>query len=87
MDAVAVLRLFHVRFPRDMIMPEKELRNLVATNGFTIANPLYRLDDNGRYFEYRMTIRSKSREQAGELARALERTHSVVEFRIAPAGD
>jgi len=70
-----------------MIMPEKELRNLVATNGFTIANPLYRLDDNGRYFEYRMTIRSKSREQAGELARALERTHSVVEFRIAPAGD
>lgn len=79
--------LFHVRFPRDMIMPEGELRALVAANGFTIANLLYRLDDNGRYFEYRMTIRSKSREQAGELARALERTHSVVEFRITPAGD
>jgi putative Mg2+ transporter-C (MgtC) family protein len=79
--------LFHVRFPRDMIMPERALRDLVAANGFTIANLLYRLDDNGRYFEYRMTIRSKSREHAGDLARALEQTHSVVEFRIAPAGD
>ena len=79
--------LFNVRFPRDMIMPEKQLRDLVGSNGFTIANLLYRLDDNGRYFEYRMTIRSKSRDDAGELARALEQTHSVVEFRIAPAGD
>jgi putative Mg2+ transporter-C (MgtC) family protein len=79
--------LFHVRFPRDMIMAEESLRALVAANGFTIANLTYRLDDNGRHFEYRMTIRSKSRDDAGKLARALEQTHSVVEFRIAPAGD
>src|SRR5512134_1530846 len=36
--------LFHVRFPRDMIMPEESLRALVAASGFTIANLTYRLD-------------------------------------------
>ena len=79
--------LFHVRFPRDTIMPEESLRALVAANGFTIANLLYRLDDNGRYFEYRMTIRAKTRDDAGKLARALEQMPTVAEFRIAPAGD
>ena len=48
-----------------MVMPEPELRALVRGDGFTIANLLYRLDDNGRYFEYRMTIRAKSRDEAG----------------------
>jgi putative Mg2+ transporter-C (MgtC) family protein len=78
---------FQVRFPRDMVMPEAELRALVAGVDFSIANLSYRLDDNGRYFEYRMVIRSSRPEQAAKLAQALGDTHSVVEFRIAPTGD
>ena len=68
-------------------MPEPELRALVARLDFSVANLSYRLEDSGRYFEYRMVIRSSHPEQATKLAGALEQTHSVVEFRIAPTGD
>ena len=78
---------FQVRFPRDMVMPEPELRALISRLDFSIANLSYRLEDSGRYFEYRMVIRAKHEAQAARLARALEETHSVVEFRIAPTGD
>ncbi len=78
---------FQVRFPRDMVMPEREVRELVQRFGFSIANLSYRLEDGGRYFEYRMVIRSSRQEQAAKLVQALESTHSVVEFRIAPTGD
>jgi putative Mg2+ transporter-C (MgtC) family protein len=78
---------FQVRFPRDMVMPEPELRALISGLDFSIANLSYRLEEGGRYFEYRMVIRAKHEAQAAKLARALEETHSVVEFRIAPTGD
>jgi putative Mg2+ transporter-C (MgtC) family protein len=78
---------FQVRFARDMVMPEQELRDLVSRFGFSIANLSHRLEDNGRYFEYRMVIRSKDQQDAARLAQALEQTSSVVEFRIAPTGD
>jgi putative Mg2+ transporter-C (MgtC) family protein len=78
---------FQVRFPRDMVMPEGELRELISRFDFSVANLAYRLEDSGRYFEYRMVIRAKREEQAAKLAQALEQTGSVVEFRIAPTGD
>jgi len=78
---------FQVRFPRDGVMPEKELRELVGRFDFTIANLSYQLEDGGRFFEYRMVIRAKSPKHASRLAQALEQTQSVVEFRIAPTGD
>jgi putative Mg2+ transporter-C (MgtC) family protein len=78
---------FQVRFARDMVMPEQELRALVRRFAFSIANLSYRLEDNGRYFEYRMVIRSQDQQDATRLAQALEQTSSVVEFRIAPTGD
>jgi putative Mg2+ transporter-C (MgtC) family protein len=68
-------------------MAEEALRELVRRFDFSIANLSYRLEEGGRYFEYRMVIRAKREEQAARLARALEQTHSVVEFRIAPTGD
>jgi putative Mg2+ transporter-C (MgtC) family protein len=78
---------FQVRFARDMVMPEEELRELVRRSAFSIANLSYRLEDNGRYFEYRMVIRSNDQRDATKLAQTLEQTSSVVEFRIAPTGD
>jgi putative Mg2+ transporter-C (MgtC) family protein len=78
---------FQVRFARDMVMPEPELRELVRRFDFSIANLSYRLEDNGRHFEYRMVIRSNDSTDATRLAQALEQTASVVEFRIAPTGD
>ena len=76
-----------VRFPRDAAMPEPELRALIAQHGFSIANLSYRLNGDGKIFEYRMAIRTNRRDNARRLAETLNKMESVLEFSISPAGD
>ena len=76
-----------VRFARDATIPEPELRALIAQHGFSIANLSYRLNGDGKIFEYRMTIRSLRRDNARRLAETLNKMQSVLEFRISPTGD
>jgi putative Mg2+ transporter-C (MgtC) family protein len=76
-----------LRFSRDAVMPEDEMRKLVAQHGFTIANLAHRLTDEGRTFEYRMVIKSRDRDAAEMLSRDLRTRPEIKEFRIAPTGD
>ena len=76
-----------VRFGRDNVMPETELRATIARHGFTIANLTYRLEDEGSMFEYRMVIRSLDKQNGQRLAETWLRTPSIREFRISPTGD
>jgi putative Mg2+ transporter-C (MgtC) family protein len=77
----------NVRFQRDAVMPEPELRAMIAAHGFSVANLSYRLVREGRLFEYSMVIRTHHSGSAARLANTLNRLPSVVEFRIAPTGD
>ena len=77
----------HLRFKRDAVMSENELRKLVGSHGFSIANLHSRLIDDGESFEYRMVIRSRHRDNAQELSQHLLKLPEVVEFRISPTGD
>ena len=77
----------HVRFRREDTLAEPELRRLITSYGFSIANLSYRLNGDGKFFEYRMVIRTRSWENAQRLARTLTEMPTVVEFRIAPTGD
>jgi putative Mg2+ transporter-C (MgtC) family protein len=76
-----------LKFARDAVMAEAELRGLVGGHGFSIANLSYRLGEDGRTFEYRMVIRSRHRANAEALATHLRALPQVIEFRIAPTGD
>ena len=76
-----------LRFARDAIMPEDDLRKLVGQHGFTIANLSHRLGNDGRSFEYRMVIRSWDKASAERLSQDLRIRPEVLEFRIAPTGD
>jgi len=76
-----------VRFVRDAVMPEDELRRFVAQQGFSIANLSYRYSAESGYFEYQMVIRSRNSADSQRLSDALRATGGVQEFRIAPAGD
>ena len=76
-----------VRFARDGVMPEEDLRALVAGHGFSMANLSYRLIAEGTSFEYRMTIRGMDRSNAQRLVQALSGLPSLREFRISPSGD
>lgn len=78
---------FIVRFAQDAIMPETELRTMVAKHAFTIANLSYRFDKIDGFFEYRMIIRTGRSQNARALSETLSSLASVKEFRLSPAGD
>lgn len=73
-----------VRFPRDAVMPESELRELIRRHGFSLANLSYRLTREGESFEYRMIIRTMSSRNTRRLAETLTGMPTVKEFRIDP---
>ncbi len=76
-----------LRFERNAVMGEKDLRKMIADHGFSIANLSSRLTDGGQQFEYRMTIKSRDRTAAEALSMHLRDLPEVVEFRITPTGD
>jgi putative Mg2+ transporter-C (MgtC) family protein len=78
---------FVLRFASGEVMPEGEVRSLLASHGFSVANLSYRMEAEPGFFEYRMTLRSDREGNAGELSRALSRLESVKEFRVSPTGD
>lgn len=76
----------YVRFARSDVMPEEELKSLLAAHGFAIANMSYRVTDDN-LFEYRMVMRTLDPNNASRLAEVLRLHPSVREFRISPTGD
>ena len=76
-----------LRFARDRVMDEQDMRKLIQNHGFTIANLSSRLLEGGQQFEYRMTIKSRDRNGAGTLSTHLRNLPEVIEFRITPTGD
>jgi putative Mg2+ transporter-C (MgtC) family protein len=76
-----------LRFERDRVIGENELRTLIGEHGFTIANLSSRLMEGGQQFEYRMTIKSRDRSAAETLSKYLRGLPDVLEFRITPTGD
>lgn len=76
-----------VRFDRDRIMREPELRALLERHGVHLAGLSYRLTDGGKYFEYRVAIRTTRRENLTRLSETLTAMESVREFSIVLAND
>ena len=78
---------FLVRFPRQSVLPEHELRALIMEHGFDVTNLSYRIAGQGRDFEYQMVLRTLHAANAQKLSARLAAEPSVTEFRITPAGD
>ncbi|MCK6447508.1 MAG: MgtC/SapB family protein [Planctomycetes bacterium] len=78
---------FVVRFAREQVLPESDLRALVSVHDFTIAHLNYRLDAREGFFEYRMVIRSSRASNVRTLTETLKQLPSVLQFRISPTGD
>jgi putative Mg2+ transporter-C (MgtC) family protein len=76
-----------VRFDRGDAMPVEKLRSLLSENGFGLSGVSYRLTEDGKSFEYRMTIDTIHQRNFARLAVALGAIDSVREFAISPAGD
>jgi putative Mg2+ transporter-C (MgtC) family protein len=78
---------FIVRFNREAAMSEPELKSLVTSHAFTIANLQYRLRDDGKQLEYSMMLRTQYAAALHELSKALLSIPTVSEFTIYPTGD
>jgi len=76
-----------LRFNRDDVMPEAEVREFLKQHGFTIANMSYRITDDGLSFEYKMIIRAISAGNTAKLVDALCQMPKVRTFKISPTGD
>ena len=77
----------HIRFRRDAVMGEPELKKLIGSYGFSVANLHTRLINNGACVEYRMVIRARDRNSASALSEHLLTLPQVIEFRVSPTGD
>jgi putative Mg2+ transporter-C (MgtC) family protein len=78
---------YHVSFDRNDIMPEHQVRRMVADHGFEIANMSYRITSEG-LFEYRMDIRTKRNPATtAHLAETLRKSDMVRDFRISTTGN
>jgi putative Mg2+ transporter-C (MgtC) family protein len=78
---------FIVKFDRKSAMSQPELKKVVSSYGFTIANLQYRLTQDGKQFEYRMMLRTQNSDNLLLLSDALLEIPTVAEFRIFPTGD
>lgn len=78
---------FIVKFARQSIMSEVELKKRVNSLAFTIANLQYRLTEDGKQFEYRMMLRTQNPDSLRQLSEALLDMPTVAEFSIYPTGD
>ena len=77
---------FEVRFPRDSVMPEEDIRKFLADHKFSISNMSYFYSVDARFFEYKMVIRTRQASNARQLQESLRGTPAVQEFRISPTG-
>ena len=77
----------NVRFKRQETPAESELRDLISQQDFSVANLSYRLQEEGKFFEYQMTVRTQRKDNYRKLAETLTATEKVLEFEITPTGD
>jgi len=76
---------FTVRFIRARhSMDEDALRRLIAQHNIRAFEASYKLDNEGKNFEYEMTIRSKNQADFRGLAQSLMDMEDVYEFKIVP---
>ena len=76
-----------VRFKRQETPSEAELREIISQQNFTVANLSYQLKEEGKFFEYQMTVRTQKRDNYRKLAETLTSMEKVLEFGITPTGD
>lgn len=76
---------FCVRFLRHQDHADEDnLRELLREHNITAFQSSYTLDDEGRYFRYEMTIRTKDGTNFRRLAQSLVEMEDVNEFKIVP---
>jgi putative Mg2+ transporter-C (MgtC) family protein len=67
-------------------LDKKTLYELVNKCHFKCSTPSYQLEDEGRFLQYQLTIRTKDNDNSESLAEELINNQQVSEFSIIPLG-
>src|SRR3569832_216586 len=76
-----------VRFPRQNLMTQDELLEVVRAHDISAYGPSYHLEDDGRVFQYQMSVRTRDAANLHYLAETLCKLEQVQEFTIIPTSD
>jgi putative Mg2+ transporter-C (MgtC) family protein len=71
-----------VRFRREQMMSEEELRNLLRLHHFSISTMSYELTGEGELFEYQLLIRTVDRKHLPRLCDTLLQQRDVLGFHL-----
>jgi putative Mg2+ transporter-C (MgtC) family protein len=75
---------FHVRFAREDTIPEADLHAFMKPLGIDVASPSYAIINEGRDFQFGLTLRTSRREAYARLAQELSKVEAILEFKIEP---
>lgn len=76
-----------VSFSRQKHLNEEELQELIKEHGFRCFDISYSLENEGKQFQYEMTINSTKVESFLQLAQTLTDMEIVLEFSLRPSGN
>ena len=76
-----------VRFKRSDIISKDELTDIISEYDINAYHPSYSLEDEGRIFQYQMTIYTHKLNNFHALASRLSKMEKISEFSINPTGD
>ena len=76
-----------VRFKTRTVMERKELNEMIRQFKIRGSNPSYKLEESGRYLEYRMNLLTNHANNFQKLADYLASSDDVHEFTIVPVSD
>ncbi len=76
-----------VRFSRHSHLSQDELVDVIRAHDITAGGPSYQLEDEGRMFQYQMSIRTRDAVNLRYLAETLSKMEQIQEFSITPTRD
>lgn len=76
-----------MRFARESYFTEDALAAIIGRHGMTTSGLSYRLAEDGRYFDYEMTVRARDPKAFQKLAETLAGVNQVLEFSLVPTAE
>ncbi|MEK6749328.1 MAG: MgtC/SapB family protein [Pseudomonadota bacterium] len=73
-----------IRFLRRDILSEEEIKNIVAKHAISVSGSSYELESEGKFFTYKLTIRTRKLDNLRHLAETLHGMEKVCEFSVTP---
>lgn len=74
-------------YPIEAVDDEQKVREMIAQHGCVVKSMSYRLTERGTIFRYHMVLQTHDKRNLAKLAAHLRESDTILEYRLAPAGE